>query len=31
LFLLGIYRRKFTKVCLSGTAFQWTIIDHRSI
>ena len=31
LFFLGIYHRKLTKVCFSGTAFQWTIIGHRSI
>jgi len=26
---LDIFHRKFTEVCVSGTAFRWTVLGHR--
>jgi hypothetical protein len=26
---LGIFNRKITEVCVSGTAFRWTVLGHR--
>jgi len=26
---LDIFNRKFTEVCVSGTAFRWTVLGHR--
>jgi hypothetical protein len=25
----GVFNHKFTTVCFSGTAFRWTVFDHR--
>jgi hypothetical protein len=25
---LGVFNREFTKLCFSGTAFRWTVLDH---